>query len=180
MPGSDGPEQKTAEGITEQVLTDAYFALSEELRNYIRGLCGSAAVAEEIVQETFVRTWEKRTTFEAGRPLRPFLYKIAQNLAFERFRKERNLLSFGEVPDSIDEQSSYSEPGTLHIKWRIYVALSMLAPKVREAYLLARIRKCTIRQIARIQGISEVAAKVRIHRAREKLTELLADLKKEV
>ena len=45
MPGSDGPEQKTTEGITEQVLTDAYFALSEELRNYIRGLCGSAAVA---------------------------------------------------------------------------------------------------------------------------------------
>ncbi len=178
MPENE-PEQ-TAGGISERILTDAYFAFAGELRNYIRGLCGSAAVAEEIVQETFVRTWEKRDSFEAGRPLRPFLYKIAQNLAFERFRRERNLLSFGDVPDSIDEQDGFSAPATMHIKWRIYVALSMLAPNVREAYLLARIRKCSIRQIARIQGVSEVAVKVRIHRARGKLMELLADLKKKM
>lgn len=176
---ANDPEQPP-DAITETVLTDAYFACAQELRNYIRGLCGSAAVAEEIVQETFVRVWEKRDQFEPGRPLRPYLFRIAQNLAFERYRKARNLLLFADVPDSIDEQDSFSDTPTMHIKWRIYVALSMLAPKVREAYLLARIRKCSIRQIARIQGISEVAAKVRIHRAREKLTELLADLKKEM
>ncbi len=174
---NDAPEQVPGT-ITEAALTEAYFAYAQELRNYIRGLCGSAAVAEEIVQETFVRTWEKRESFEPGRPFRPYLYKIAQNLAFERYRRERNLLSFGDVPDSIDEQDEFSASATMHIKWRIYVALSMLAPKVREAYLLARVRKCSIRQISRIQGISEVAAKVRIHRAREKLMELLADLKK--
>ena len=172
------PEQRP-DVITEAVLTEAYFACAQVLRNYIRGLCGSAAVAEETVQETFVRVWEKRDQFEPGRPLRPYLFRIAQNLAFERYRRERNLLLFADVPDSIDEQDSFSAAPTMHIKWRFYVALSMLAPKVREAYLLARIRKCAIRQIARIQGISEVAAKVRIHRAREKLTELLADLKKE-
>ena len=63
------PEQRP-DVITEAVLTEAYFACAQELRNYIRGLCGSAAVAEETVQETFVRVWEKREKFEPGRPLR--------------------------------------------------------------------------------------------------------------
>ncbi len=60
---------------------------------------------------------------------------------------------------------------------RILQALAALPPILREAYTLFQVGEMSIREIALHTGVSENLVKVRIHRAKCKLRELLADLK---
>ena len=60
---------------------------------------------------------------------------------------------------------------------RIEKALAQIPPLLREAYTLFQIGELSIREIAHETGVSENLVKVRIHRAKEKLQPLLADLR---
>ena len=67
-------------------------ALYEEHRRFLWGLCyrmtGSAADAEDVVQDTFVRALE-RPPGRTAEPLRPWLVKVALNLARDLLRRRR-------------------------------------------------------------------------------------------
>src|SRR4029450_4850094 len=66
--------------------------LYEEHRHFLWGLCyrmtGSAADAEDVVQDTFVRGIE-HTPGRTNQPLRPWLVKVALNLARDLLRRRR-------------------------------------------------------------------------------------------
>ena len=66
-----------------------------------------------------------------------------------------------------------------YLRERIQAALEQLPPLLREAYTLFQIGELSIREIAHETGASENLVKVRIHRAKQKLQVLLADLRAE-
>ena len=63
------------------------------------------------------------------------------------------------------------------LRKRLQEAFAELPPLLREAYTLFQIGELSIREIAHETGVSENLVKVRIHRAKEKLKVLLADLR---
>ena len=64
-----------------------------------------------------------------------------------------------------------------YLRDRLQKALAQLPPLLREAFTMFQIGELSIREIAHETGASENLVKVRIHRAKEKLQVLLADLK---
>lgn len=64
-----------------------------------------------------------------------------------------------------------------YLRDRIQKALAQLPPLLREAFTLFQIGELSIREIAHETGASESLVKVRIHRAKQKLQVLLADLR---
>ncbi len=58
-----------------------------ELYGYLRRYLGDADLAEDVFQTTFLQVFSKAGQFEAGRPVRPWLYAIATNQAIDAMRK---------------------------------------------------------------------------------------------
>jgi RNA polymerase sigma-70 factor (ECF subfamily) len=59
------------------------------LYRYLRRYLGSAEMAEDVFQRTFLQVHLKRDSFEPGRPVRPWIYRIATNQAIDALRRAR-------------------------------------------------------------------------------------------
>ena len=73
-----------------------------ELHLHCYRMTGSFDEAEDLVQETFLRAWRKRDSFEGGPGFRAWLYRIATNACLDALRSSRRrpstVQSFAEVP----------------------------------------------------------------------------------
>ena len=86
------------------------------------------------------------------------------------------------VDEIKDEDSGTTGPAASpsdaeYLRRRLREAFSKLPPILREAYTLFQIGEMPIREIANQTGVSENLVKVRIFRAKEKLREILSDLR---
>src|SRR5262245_56447614 len=57
-----------------------YDALAGRLRGYLLSLCRDAALADDLLQETFVQMHRSRRTYEPGRPVTPWVFAIARHV----------------------------------------------------------------------------------------------------
>lgn len=165
--------------ISENTIKQAYSELAGKLTNYLvaRGVEYSAAC--DIVQESFIRLWKKRETMNEGDSISGFIFAVAKNLQIDRFRRNKFMI----YQESLDEESSGSVEQPVHkddrayLRKRLQQALSELPEDLRNAYTLFQIAGRSIKEIAAMTGASESNVKVRIHRAKEKLSILLQDLR---
>ena len=85
-------------------LTQAVEAYYDELQLFVRKRTGSSAIAEEVVQETWIRA----STLTAELPDNPraYLYRMAGNLAVDQIRRERGRGGKGNDSGTTDETDS--------------------------------------------------------------------------
>jgi RNA polymerase sigma-70 factor (ECF subfamily) len=152
----------------------------EEHRHFLWSLCyrmtGSAADAEDLVQDTFVRALE-RPPRRVDEPLRPWLVKVAINLARDFLRRRRRRGYVGPwLPSPIetaDEPPSH-EPVTMEgrydllesVSFAFLVALETLTPTARAVLLLRDVFDYSVRETAEALDLSEANVKTSHHRAR--------------
>lgn len=126
----------------------------DALRRYVRRLVRSKDSAEEIVQEAFLRTYEKGTSVQTPRA---FLFTTAHNLAADRSRRERTAIEAGD----------FAEPGTARAglplddvlladeSSRILKqAIELLPPQRQAALTLKVFHGYSYKEIGAILGIS--------------------------
>jgi RNA polymerase sigma-70 factor, ECF subfamily len=148
-----------------------YLAHARDLRRFALYLSGDGAVADDLVSEAFVRAWTVRERVEMA-TVRGYLFAIVRNLFLKQRQHDRR-----EVP--LDEQVADSRPGPgeraagqrdLQV---VLGALARLSEIDRAAVLMRADEGVSYEEIAAALGISTVAAKVKVHRARLKLAESL-------
>ena len=131
--------------------------------------------AEDVVQDTFVRVMEHKQKIPAVRDLRPWLVRIAWNLALDRRRRIR--------PDQLDELFAQSLIGrdipadlALHESRqlaRVFHEIDRLPRAERQALLLSAIDELDTRELAQVLNKSESAIRALIFRARTRLRQRL-------
>ncbi len=114
---------------------------------------------EDIVQETFVRTFEKTLTHEINHP-KTYLYTTARNLAFNHISKKSNSLedSVGDfdLPDVFAERETLDSQMESKEKFQLFCrAVRDLPPQCRRAFILKRIYGLSQKEIATYLSISE-------------------------
>jgi RNA polymerase sigma-70 factor (ECF subfamily) len=144
-------------------------------------------VADDITQDTFVRAYRNLGRFELGRPLRPWLTRIAVNLAINYLNgvaKREQPLYTEDIPggpaerrpsreeslDSNPERSLESQELALDLER----AVARLSQEQRTVFLLKVVEEMRYEEIAKLLGISEGTVMSRLSRARGRLKVMLA------
>lgn len=159
-------------------------AAMETHRRALFGLCyrmtGSAADAEDLVQETFRRALEQPPP-DTERSLKPWLLRVATNLSIDALRRRRRERYFGPwLPEPIDTERVVAsiEPGpearydlVESATSAFLVALEALPPKQRAVLVLCDVMGLTGPETAEALATTPGNVRVILHRARERLAD---------
>lgn len=132
---------------------------------------GDPVVAEDLVQEVFVRILKYRHTYDAGSRFETWLFRIARNARADHFRKR------GPLPAPVDAALDVAAPDPgpdRRLERQVDVqqldrAMQQLGEEPRDLLVLARYHGLPYDRIAETLGIEVGAVKVRVHRAMKQL-----------
>ena len=138
--------------------------------------------AEDLTEQTFLqayRHYERAIAESDGRPLRPWLIRIAHNLAANHYRDRarRPQTSLEETEPTRPARSPHTTEDLVEGRdelARILDRVALLSDDRREALIMRFALDMDNREIARALGRTEGATKVLIHRAIKQLEELVA------
>lgn len=155
--------------MEDQVFETIYEQTSRPLWTYVARICGDPSAADDILQETYMRFLRSppRQADVAGS--RSYLYKIATNLVYDRFRK---LKRHGEQEIAEELKGSRERVGA---EMEMMQVFSQLKKQERMLLWLAYVEGYDHRQIADIMKINALSVKVLLFRARRSLAALLGD-----
>lgn len=149
---------------------ELYERHAKDVYRFALYLSGSIAQAEDIASETFVRVWMARDEIRIA-TVKAYLFAIARNLYLQGLRRESRRADLDEgLPDPAPGPDAMAE-GRVELH-AVLEGLQAL-PEVDRAALLMRAQDgMPYEEIAAALGLSTAAAKVKVHRARLKLSEL--------
>jgi RNA polymerase sigma-70 factor (ECF subfamily) len=141
--------------------------------------------AENVLQLTFIRACEKIDTFEGRCGLGTWLFRIATNEALMQLRRVAPItaidaLDAGIQPDDLPHnlQAWPIDPARAaldeELRVQLEAALATLPDGLRVVFVLRELQGLSTEEVAAALGLGESAVKVRLHRARLRLRELLA------
>jgi RNA polymerase sigma-70 factor, ECF subfamily len=147
-------------------------------------LVGNEEDARDVVQEAYLRAYKGLPKFRGDAQFSTWLYRITANCAATALGKRKR-----HRHDDIDDQHSLSDDNpdvdpeeradASLLRDRVSAALAHLPPKLRAVVVLRDVYDLPHEQIAEELGITESAAKVRLHRARHQLREKLFPMRGE-
>ena len=151
--------------------SELYRTHAGDVHRFALFLSGDPAVADDIVSETFIRLWHARGRVDLT-TVKGYLLAIARNLFLAERRHARRMTT-------LDERARDNRPGPerrahSHIELQAVLAALQTLPEIDRAAVLLRAEEgLSYEEVAAALGISPVAARVKVHRARLKLAEAL-------
>jgi RNA polymerase sigma-70 factor, ECF subfamily len=152
----------------------------------VRRYARREADVQDVVQEIFVKTFQKLDSFRGDAPFEHWLMRLAVRTCYDFLRqhqrnREHNMsdLGDGEHEPEILERSS-SEPKetdrTIAARELVERVLSQLSPAARLVITLLEIEEHSVKEIAQLTGWSETLVKVRAFRARAEMKKAVAKI----
>jgi RNA polymerase sigma-70 factor (ECF subfamily) len=141
--------------------------LAEAIKAYLTARFGLPDMVEDCVQECLIAIHDARHTYDSKRPFRPWMFAIVRHKTIDMLRTDaaRRRVEDGTEPATTENAgSSALEASRL---------LDALSTDHREAVLLTKFWGFSVRESAARLGVSETVIKVRVHRAINKLRQLL-------
>lgn len=132
------------------------------VRNFIYYRCGDMDLAEDLVQDSFVKLWENRDRLERS-TMKAYLYKIAQNNTINYRKRQQLFFKFqrkGASDRDFDTPEKLAEMGEYETKLQSVIA--MLPEGGREVFLMNRLEDLTYQEIADRLGLSVKAIEKRM------------------
>lgn len=133
---------------------------------YLRRLGGDPALADDLLQESYVKFLGHVNPASEEQEQRAYLYRIATNLVRDRWRQaKREVLGIGWLFRQWEERS---RDGSVPLRIDLESAFSRLGPRERALLWLAYVEEYNHREIAGILGLKEASVRVLLFRARNK------------
>lgn len=144
---------------------------SSSLYRYAFWLCQDKGIAEDLVQETFLRAWRSLDSLKKDKAAKSWLITIVRRENARRFEKKR--------PDTVDmpldtfATEHANEPETKQKGTELQRDIMRLAPEYREPLVLSLLYGFTADEIGKIMELNANTVMTRIHRAKKQLQEQL-------
>jgi RNA polymerase sigma-70 factor (ECF subfamily) len=142
-------------------------------------ILGSREDAEDLTQETFLRSWDKRETFRGQSTYRTWLYQIATNACLTALKRRRHarlydsdgLLEAIETRDASPEEAVVSNET---VELALHVVIERMPPKQRTVLILRDLLGWSARDVADLLDCSVASANSALQRARATLKDQLS------
>ena len=180
------PAERVSEELVERCKQGderAWSQLVEATYRDVYTLClrilGDPNDAAEATQDAYLKAWRGLASFRGDAMFETWLYRVASNSALSKHRSRRRRQSHesGLQDDVLTElPASGSVEATAGARIEVQAleaALARLPEQHRTVVVLRDVYGLSIEEIASHLGISETAAKVRVHRARKRLKDMI-------
>ena len=139
------------------------------LHGYVARFCPDRASADDIVQETFIRAWRHLPQLGAdGRPVRPWLFRVARNLLIDADRAARSRPATVQA-ESVEEGCDDTGLEQVLNRQLVADALRRLSPAHRAVVVEVFYGGGSVSRAARHLGIPDGTARSRLHYALQAL-----------
>lgn len=136
-------------------------------------MTGERAVAEELVQDVFVRAWQKLTLFRGDAAFGTWLHRVAVNIVLSH-RQKSGAQKNRTVSDDQALESAPARSATVAERVDLESAIAQLPRGARRIFVLHDVEGYTHDEIGALLGISSGGSKAQLHRARLLLREALS------
>ena len=157
-------------GNFKKLYTDMYGPLV----NFAYSKTNDWELSKEIVQNTFVRFWNKREDINIRTSVKSYLYSMVRNGIIDHFRKEQKIVELEEVKSSSKiyvEQDEIALQDDFKFKYGLKRAIAGLKEKRRRIFELSKFEGLTYNEIANYLNISERTVEDNIAKAFKEIRE---------
>ena len=157
----------------------AYEKLYRRHRDHVYGLVwrlcgGDPALAEDLLQEAFVRAWQKLESFRGDSRFGTWLHRLSANVALsDRRSRVRRLSRETELEETVERKATGHRDVYAGQQMDLERAISRLPERARTVLVLYDIEGYSHAEIAEIAGMAEGSSKAQLHRARKLVREEL-------
>jgi len=141
----------------KQAFGELYYQYSPRIYTNLVKLLKSDHLAEELLQDVFVKVWDKRENIDIEKSFRSYLFRIAENQVYDFFRKaardkkmEAYLINAASEFYSHVEEALYHKENTAILNR----AIAQLPPKRRHIFTLCKLEGKSYEEVSRQLGIS--------------------------
>jgi RNA polymerase sigma-70 factor (ECF subfamily) len=173
----DADDKRTVEGVADRSFIEDLFAAHHgEIYAYVYRMVRDSELAADFAQDTFIKAYRHLDSLEDRAKARAWLYQIAHRVVLDELRRRR-IVRF--LPWT--GESHGAAPSAEHLAMEMRLsgplarALARIPDRQRAALLMAEVNDMTGLELADALGVSHVAARALLTRARESLRQALAD-----
>jgi RNA polymerase sigma-70 factor, ECF subfamily len=153
--------------MEDQIFELIYEQTSRPLWAYVARISGDRSAADDILQETYLRFLNSPPRNIDVQESKPYLYRIATNLVYDRFRKLKRRGETEIADEAVEAESSIgADMEMMQVFYR-------LKEQERMLLWLAYVEGYEHKQIANILKVNPLSVKVLLFRARRRLATLL-------
>lgn len=153
-------------------LHDELLSVIPNLRAFALSLARTGDRADDLVQETLMKAWNKFDTFEEGTNLKAWLFTIMRNEFYSQMRKRGREVQDSEGVFAAQLATHPEQQGHMDLA-DFRSALEALPDDQREALMLIGANGFSYEEAAAIAGVAVGTIKSRVNRGRAKLAELM-------
>ena len=156
------------EPMDEVAFRALYERTAPALRGYLARVSGSRALADDLLQESYLRLLRSGFAGNDEDHARRYLFRIATNLLRDHYRRPRR--DTGPLPDDVPAPA---EAGAVELRRDFHGVFASLSARERSLLWLAYVEGSSHREIAAALGVTAASVRVLLFRARARLAGLL-------
>jgi len=164
----------------ESAFEELFRAYYPQLCRFAAGYVDSEGHARDLVQDVFLRIWERRTDWTVRQSLKAYLYRAVRNRALNHVRRQNTKNGVeNDLEYTTDDAEHRTAADAYHentLSNEVDEAIADLPERRRMAFLLHRRHGFTYKEIACIMNITKKTVENQIGRALKSLREKLAPL----
>jgi len=144
---------------------------SEKVRSFILSKVKDEALADDLLQEVFIRVHTRIDTLRQADKVQGWIYQIARNLVYDHFKKQKKETALPENAEFVEEETP-DEVMTEALQ-DMAKMMDTMPPEYCDALCLSDLGGMSLQAYADRAGISYTLAKTRVFRARRMLKDML-------
>ncbi len=158
---------------------ESFFRIhAKSLRNFLIIKFGEKDLAEDLVQEAFIKLWENCSKVDPD-TAKSFLFKVAINLGISSKRHDQVKFNYQNIiihnKDSLDRETPEFIMEEMEFNEKVKKIISSLPDKQRQVFVLNRIEKKTYKEIAEMLGVTVKAVEKLMHKALLKIRSVIGN-----
>ena len=136
---------------------ELYYRYVHKLMAFAKTFFATKEIAEEAVQEIFIRIWEKRTTLDKDKDFKPYLYQAVKYYMYNYIRDKKHEHTFEEIPEEyfVNEDNQHDELVYRELEEKAHGLIHSLPKTQRQIFMMNKLEGMSSMEIAAKMNLSK-------------------------